>query len=273
MTSWVLLSICLLAQPPSGADARNDRLRNIYRQEAEKYAFHLDAEQQRPLTLVEAPIQRWSQDDDWSGDVFLWIDARRPVVLGCILSSPVGSANRNVYHEFHLVSEQPIAPADLRTRRRWSPQEGLARRRIPDAPQPAANAAVRLTQMRNIARRFTAHMEADGQWRLRLLPQPLYRYGEAEGSVADGALFAYVWTRGTDPEFMLLLECSEAAVGPAWNYVLLRFTHRALWLRDGERELWRVASHQEPGGAETEGVYTTAYASTLQNRLLEAEDE
>ena len=50
--------------------------------------------------------------------------------------------------------------------------------------------AARLTQMRELSRTFTAHMAADGDWELRLLPTPLYRYPTAKAGVVDGALFA-----------------------------------------------------------------------------------
>jgi hypothetical protein len=50
----------------------------------------------------------------------------------------------------------------------------------------------------------------DGKpWELRLLPKPLYRYASRSQKVLDGALFAYVWTRGTDPEWLLLLEARD----------------------------------------------------------------
>jgi hypothetical protein len=257
--------------PPGGNPplAQVDRLRKVYRQDADQYAFSLDDQHDQPLHLVEQPVLRWFNDDDWSGDVFVWAHGGRPVVIGCLLSGPEGDSHRIFFHEFHLLSEQPIAPADLQTHRRWQPKAGLARQPAPGAPPPGATAAARLAQMRAMSREFTAHMEADGVWELRLLPQPIYRYGDEQGDVADGALFAYVWTKGTDPEVLLLLESRKTAQGQAWHYAPVRFSNREVWLRRDGVEVWRAASHREPEGATTDQVYTTAYARTAPITELE----
>jgi hypothetical protein len=257
-----VITLCLLAQPPDTFDA----VRAEYLVDAQKYQFHHDVERQHELKLLDKPVMRWANDDDWSGDVFVWLHAGRPEVIGCILSGP-GAGGRPVYHEFHLLAEQPIGATDLETNRRWQPTEGLARTLVPDAPAPADTAAGRLTQMRQMARNFTAHMEADGSWELRLLPQPLFRYGEPEGAVVDGALFTYVWTKGTDPEVVLLLECQTGDnktgdKGPAWHFSPVRFSNRSLALQYKGKEVWSAASHQEPSETNTL-VYTTAYARTM----------
>jgi hypothetical protein len=51
-------------------------------------------------------------------------------------------------------------------------------------------------------------------------------------------LFAYVWTRGTDPETLLLLECRDEVPKPRWYYSLLRFTTRPLQVKRNDREVW-----------------------------------
>jgi hypothetical protein len=253
----LVLTLCLLGQPP---EAALDSVRAEYLADAQKYSFH-DADRRHELKLAEKPVMRWANDDDWSGDVFVWTHAGRPEVIGCILSGP--SANgRLVFHEFHLLVDKPIAPADLQTHVRWQPAEGLQRTPVPEAPAPADTAAGRLTQMRQLARDFTAHMEADGSWELRLLPQPLFRYESDEAGVADGALFTYVWTKGTDPELVLLLECRTGENGPAWHFAPVRFSNRSLALAHQGKEVWSAASHQEPADANS-GLYTTAYARRI----------
>jgi hypothetical protein len=243
-------------------EAVSDYLRESYQADAAKYVFRKEGDEQ-VLQFVEQPIMRWANDNDWSGDVFVWTYRGRPEVIGCILSGPNGESNRNVFHEFHLLATEPVAATDLHTKRRWSPKEGLRRTPVRDAPKPAETAAGRLVQMRQITRKFTAHMEADGLWELRLLPQPLFRYGDEKSDVVDGALFSYVWTKGTDPEVILLLECRKSGDGLAWHFAPVRFSNRQVWVKYGDQEVWRVESHREPPGNVTDLIYTTAYARTM----------
>ena len=85
-----------------------------------------------------------------------------------MLSGPSGERGRNISHEFHLLADEPIAPIDLPTRKRWEPAEGLKRLPVSGALPPAATASGRLTQMRQISRTFAVHMEAvNGTWELR----------------------------------------------------------------------------------------------------------
>jgi hypothetical protein len=264
----VFVTCALLAQTDADKPSGNtDYLRNVYRADAEKYAFELAGG--GPLKLLDKPIMRWANDDDWSGDVYLWARAGRPQVVGCVLSGPSTNAKRLVYHEFHLLGQEPIASADLLTRRRWTPKSGLTTRPIEGAPAPATTATARLTQMRQLAKEFTAHMQADGAWELRLLPQPLYRWGKEGTASTDGALFGFVWTKGTDLELILMFEARAGEDGPAWHYAPVRFSNRELWLKYAGQEIWRTESHREPSGNATDELYTTAYAATIPNQPLE----
>lgn len=258
--------LCLLGQPVDEVKAKpapavSQSVQMLYRQDVEKYVFEMGDGKRQALKLADKPIMRWSNDNDWSGDVFVWTDNGLPAVVGCILSGPSGETNRMIFHEFHLLAKKPLAPAELLTKRKWQPKEGLARIPVADAPKPAATAGARLAQMRQLSRKFTAHMEADGTWELRLLSQPLFRYGDENGEVVDGALFTYVWTKGTDPEVILMLECRKAGKELAWAYAPVRFSNRQVWLKYDDKEVWRVDGHREPGTI-TDLIYTTAYART-----------
>jgi hypothetical protein len=91
----------------------------------------------------------------------------------------------------------------------------------------------------------------------------LYRYSDEASGVQDGAIFTWVWNKGTDPELVLLVECRKTDDGTQWYYAPVRFSNRALWLKRGDSEVWRADSHQEPAGAANSLVYTTAYARTF----------
>ena len=87
-----------------------------------------------------------------------------------------------------------------------------------DAPKPAATAAARLAQMRQLARRFTAAERYNNETvECRLIAQPIDRYQSEAQKVADGAIFALA--NGTNPEIGLALESD----GEKWRYGILRF--------------------------------------------------
>jgi hypothetical protein len=261
---FYLLTIlsAVLAHETERPRAAADYVREAYREDAEKCDFALA--DGTKLKLAKDPVMRWSNDDDWSGDVFVWTHDGRPAVIGCVLSGRFNDL-RYIYQEFHLLADRPIAPALVQDNRRWAPKEGLKRERLPLAP-PAATRAARLVQMRKVARSFTGYMEADGRWELRLLPQPLMRYGEEQGDVVDGALFCYVWTKGTDPEILLLLECRREQEELSWYYAPVLFTNREVWLKQDDREVWHVRPHQEPAAKLSTNIYTTAFARSIRNQ-------
>ena len=244
--STAMILLMLFAADESSVDdaatAKTDAIRTYYAKTAATYDFYRDAEKQQRLTLVNSPVFKWASDDAWSGDVFVWTYAGRPEMIGCILSGPNSANLREAYQEFHLLGERPIHDADMLSKFRWTPAEGLALRSIERAPAPAATAPLRLAQMRQILREFSAMMNANGEWELRLLPQPLMRYQPTDGDVVDGALFTFIWPKGTDPELILLLECRKTQDGLAWFYAPVRFSTRELWLNHEGKEVWRSAS-------------------------------
>jgi len=260
-----LLALSLIAQSPAdeGGTGSLESVRAEYRSDAKKYTFYIDSSRKQPLTLVAEPIFSWTSLKDYSGDVFVWTKDGLPIIVGCMLSGPSGPRDRNMSHEFHLVAETPIAPIDLPSSQRWTPSDGLKRTVVTDAPVPSVAAAGRMAQLRQISRNFAVHMEAvNGNWELRLLPQPLFRYGDEAQEVIDGALFAYVWTTGTDPEFLLLLECHRTAEGLRWHYSPLQFTTRPLRLDSHGKEQWRTEAHHEPPSP-SKLLYTTGFVRTF----------
>lgn len=257
---WLITPAALADEPTKPA---GDPLREMYREDAEKCSF-MTADG-KPLVLVENSIMRWSTDDDWSGDVFAWTHDGNPQVIGCIMSGPDRDNLRKVVHEFHLLAEKPIAPAIVHRGRRWAPKNGLKRERLADAPPPAESVSARLVQIRKIARGFTAQMEFNGRTELRLLPQPLLRYGDERGELMDGALFCYVWPKGTDPELVLLIEGRRDGRERAWYYSPVRFTTREVWLKRNDRELWHAEAHEESAERQLTSIYTVGSTRWIAN--------
>jgi hypothetical protein len=73
---------------------------------------------------------------------------------------------------------------------------------------------------------------------LRLLPQPLYRYDDPTKE-KDGAIFAYVWTVGTDPELLIHIQTRSESGQLKWFYQPIRFTWRQLELSYEGTEVWK----------------------------------
>ena len=96
----------------------------------------------------------------------------------------------------------------------WSPEGSAVEiRALADGPAPAGNGALRLAQMKQLAGRFTASQEVEGQKvPLRLLPKPIDRYAAGTDPAADGAIFLLV--NGRNPGLLLLIETD----GQDWSY-------------------------------------------------------
>ena len=160
---------------------------------------------------------------------------------GLHLLEPDRRNARRVMHEFHSLETQPIVSRG-QAGAGWQPREaGVTFQPVPDAGVPAGSRPLRLAQMRELARRFSAHMmRNETKHDLRLLPQPLYRYEIKNGTspTFDGAVFAYVWTAGTDPEVLLVLEARGEGSERRWQYAPARFTNRLAWVEYQDREVW-----------------------------------
>ncbi len=234
-------------------------LQDYFLKQAEKYEFFHDEARTNRLTLVQKPIFRWKQDDDWLGDLFVWTHLGRPEVVGCILASSADAGTRTIAHEFHTLALQAL-PRAKTVGGAWQPQSGLKTMPFPETEPPAKTAALRLAQMRTLARDFNAVMKhEDKDWELRWLPQPIYRYSAPDAGVIDGALFAYVWTRGTDPELLMMVECRDDQPQPRWTYAPVEFTTRSIRLTWKEREVWTTAG----GGGWITGESTKPYDTFL----------
>jgi hypothetical protein len=257
-------------QPPAaGAEAgKTAWLHELYLRDASEYEFLLDSEKKEKLELRREPVMRYTGDFDRShGEVYVWTYQGRAELLGCIFSQPVDDRQRRIMHEFHSLALEPLVAGRPGASGWQAKQPGITLEVIPNAPTPARSEAGRLAQMRELARRFGAHMaRQDSQLdEPRLLPQPLYRYEPAgEGSpVVDGAVFAYVWTVSTDPEVVLVLEARRNDGDVHWEFALARLTSRGAWATYQKREIWRVAATKY----NSPGMKSDAYGLFLLKRI------
>jgi hypothetical protein len=229
--------------PADQADPkRSARLHEVYLREASDYDFYLDSEKREKLELRREPAMRWTSGGDYNGEVYVWTHQGSAVVVGCIFSGPQGDGARRVMHEFHSLWSQPLVAGERRGSG-WQPQEsGITPEPVPDAPEPARSKVLRLAQMRDLARRFSSQVDRQGGMsEMRLLPQPIYRYEvTGDGPVVDGAVFAFVWTAGTDPEVLLVIEARRTGGAVRWHFAPARFTNREARVKYQGKEIWRV---------------------------------
>ena len=213
----------------------------FYKAEAAEYRMFLEEDRSKTLQLRETPIIIWSNPvrngDD--GAVFVWTRNGRAEVVGQVFSFVArGKPNmRGVRHALHTLSLQPVT-AEHDGRRVWYPKRpGIELKPIPGAKPPPKSRALRLVQMRSLARDFSAQLfSGDEKRELRLMPQPLFRNEKSSEDVLDGALFAFVM--GTDPEVLLTIESRQLDGKPVWHYGIARFAFNSLTVRHKDTQVW-----------------------------------
>lgn len=213
----------------------------LCKQGAKEHRLYVDDKDRTELELKPEPILRWSNPSVGSihGGVFLWYLHGKPAAVASVYKwyEPLD----HMACEVHSLSEQPLTSM-LGTRESWkSPQAGVKFQPVPGAAAPSMKPAVRLAEMRAIARDFNAlKIDRDDQSKLelRLQTQPLARYGGKPGEVADGALFNFV--QGTDPEVLLLIETRQTKTGLAWYYALARMNSVTFIVDHKGKEVWRT---------------------------------
>lgn len=179
------------------------------------------------------------------GVVHLWLHEGRAEAMSTVFTSQsaTNEAENVVMHEFQSLSLRRITATGRDGQVRWSPaQPGLVLQPIAGAPEPADSAAVRLRQMRSLAREFSAHSISyygeTQRWELRVLAQPLYRYEPKTADVLDGAVFAFVSSAGTDPEVILPIEARKVGDRWTWHAAGARFSDHSLHLRHQDKDVW-----------------------------------
>lgn len=172
------------------------------------------------------------------GALYVWTHQGRPQALLKFFTFN----NKTYSHAWLSLSESTfVAKRDGKVV--WTPIEpGIQFQEIEGAPVPAETAAGRLRQMKALSAKFSAtytatHLGAK-PFELRLLTQPLLRYGTDDAHRADGALFGYV--QSTTPVGLLLLESRQAEGGPRWHYAFTSLVTGPVVARYGDKEIFSL---------------------------------
>jgi len=175
-------------------------------------------------------------------------DGSRPVAAICV---GIRRPNDQVVREQTSFSSKPLT-CYKSGNVAWTPKNGgLLDQPFRVASPLADTAAGRLTQMRTLARRFSATCYRRGDaTELRLMSQPLYRFSDEKQGVLDGALFGLAVSN--DAEMLLLLEAvNDRAAGKAtWRYSLARMSSLEHKVRLDDAEIWTIPRYYDVPAAE-----------------------
>ncbi|MDX1969102.1 MAG: hypothetical protein SFV23_18140 [Planctomycetaceae bacterium] len=210
-----------------------------------------------PRALHEVPLFRYDDQTRGYVDGLVWkLGATgRPLAIITTELHPnyLGGGPRVVY-DFLSLSEARFVGRSSDVN--WQPG-GAAVRMTPlaAAPDPAATAIGRLSQIKSQTRRFTAtqHItETDPTLvQLRLLPKEIDRYQPSNNPRADGAAFLLV--NGRNPGLILFIETD----GAAWSYGVGRLSMPStLTLLLDDAVVW-----SKPPGRESDASYTASNAT------------
>ena len=252
------------------AAAESSNAVDDFKADAAEYVIRLASRPKEKLTLHDEPLLHWGNParTGEDGAVFVWMLDGRPEVIGSVFTYRLPTAIRRK-HEYHSLAAGPLT-AEYRGQRVWAPKAaGVTFQPVPGAAEPAELPRQRLTQMKALAREFSAKMtDEDGkQASLRLIPQPLLRYQPKDQSVTDGALFSF--SLGTDPEVILLLEARSEQGKASWQYACARYHYIDLKVSFKDKEVWHAAelpheiTNLEIGSPKfQDSVYTTYHTKT-----------
>jgi hypothetical protein len=210
---------------------------------------------EKTIPLHDESVLRWNNSVDQSvfGNIFLWTKAGRPEVVASIYQ--FYSPKTDFCAEFQSLSLDPLV-VTRDGKEVWTPTKpGIVLSEFAGAAKPAAGKPQRLVEMRKLAGEFAVQLTDYSRetYRLRLLRQPLLRYGAADSDVLDGALFAYTYT--TDPELLVMVEARKSDEGFRWMSGLARMNIGELKVTHRDREVWQAERLEHPY-LYKEGIYT-----------------
>ncbi len=265
--------------PSASVEFEKEQVRRwmqFYEEEASGYEILLGGDSKKKLVLQREPVIRWTNpvvgNGTTHGACFVWTNEGRPEVFASIFSYiPSRSSTkdkRRVAHALHSLSLQTLV-AKRAGERFWNPEEpGIEPKPIPGAPQPAQSPSSRLVQMRQLARQFSAKAsQKDNERELRLLSQPVYRYGGRSPHVLDGGVFCFV--TGTDPEVLMLIEARKNATGTQWAYAFARHTGMTLRVYHKGEEVWNhVRGGPHSGADDPKHRYLSVHGTSIRDNII-----
>ncbi|HUY89753.1 MAG TPA: hypothetical protein VMV10_13550 [Pirellulales bacterium] len=239
----LLLAVIGFCQGPATGDEPTESAATDGEEQYRQAAEHMRrfgmrrADDGTPIKLIDRPLLSFGDSARAynRGTLWGWGKAGRPAAFMELFRA--GDEADEWHHAVTLCSSERVilkaSKADI-----WTPSQAPPEmKQIPDAPAPSETPARRLRQMKELARRFTAHEIWGSRIELRLLVQPVHRYDDRPSKIVDGAVF--VVAHDTNPEAVLLLDALGASPAEArWHYSLMRSGHAEIHVEFDEKEVW-----------------------------------
>jgi hypothetical protein len=248
-TALVLIAVLLAAPrvlPAQDAIAPNseqDRETSLAQAEAHVGALAVSlASSGDEVKRIENPLLVFgdSARNNAEGTLWGWGQTGRPLVVIETFRNTTEAGPRA--SAITLTSTDKVILKTQLTAQEWRPEKTqIVPTPLPGADAPDEREAVRLRQLKALARRFTAHEFWDpdnSRFELRLLVQPVHRYRDEQAKLWDGAIF--VLAHGTNPEVLVLIEALGNSLEKArWHYSFARLGSAELHVELDGREVWK----------------------------------
>ena len=239
---WSLASGSSMAQQNAATDEKPDEGNSLLKQAKEHMdRFEMRAGGSDEVELYPRPLLTFGDSARANMDGTLWAFGAygRPLAV-----LELYQGNENDTRWTHAVTLTSSAKVTMKTpvAAVWKP-DSIQIDPLPfaGAEPPVGREQRRLTQLKDLARRFTAHEFWDpdnSRFEMRLLAQPVHRYADAEAGVHDGAVF--ILAHGTNPEVVVLIEAlGKTLEASRWHYSLARLGSAELHVELDGKEVWK----------------------------------
>ena len=192
----------------------------------------------QPIAPMERPLFSYSDSARIiaEGGIWAWGSVGRPVAMAKSWKNVNGTRTC----AFSLTSDERVIVRGPQSKT-WRPETTQVEAAdLVCAPAPDPQNAVRLRQLKEQARRFTAHEfwnPDNSRFELRLLTQPVHRYNDEKRQILDGAIFLLAFDN--NPQILLLVEILNPAANEArWQFLLARVSSAELHVCLDGKEVW-----------------------------------
>ncbi|HZL90830.1 MAG TPA: hypothetical protein VFB96_20855 [Pirellulaceae bacterium] len=238
---WVLVANA--AAQEKAAEPSPDEGRQILKHAAEhmqELQMHLADDADTAVELFDRPVLTYGDSARANKNGTLWAFGKSGRPLAVMELYQGLEPNAPWVHAVTLTGQQRIkmkTPAKAP----WTPAKTqIEPKPFPGVAGPEGKEPQRLRQMKDLARRFTAHEfwnPDNSRFELRLLVQPVLRYRDPDKNIQDGTVF--VLAHGTNPEVILLIEAIGAKLEESrWHYSLARLGSAELHVSLDDTEVW-----------------------------------